>query len=93
MKTRASKVKVKDLKYIVPLETMAKEDKFSFQRFYPDDRVRLRGSEDRTIGTVIRSNQKEDGGTQVKWDGRRGVRLHNPRFLENVWLDEEGEEV
>ena len=73
---------------------MDKEKAFDFQRFYIDDLVRLRKSPDRTVGVVIRSNQGEDGGTKVEWIGREGrVYLHNPRYLENVWEDDEGNEI
>ena len=93
MPRRTASVDVKKLFYAVSNETIVKEDHWYFQRFYPDDRVRLRGSEDRTKGTVERSCQEDDGGTLVKWDGRgnRGY-LHNPCYLENVWLDENNEE-
>jgi len=73
--------------------TLIQERKFETQRFYPGDRVRLRLALGREKGTVIRSNQKEDGGTQVEWDQRPGkITLHNPRYMENVWLNDEGEE-
>lgn len=83
---RTKAVAVRKLFYVVSPQTMAQEDKWYFQRFYPNDVVRLRGSEDRTEGAVIRSNIGDDGGTLVEWDGRAGrIYLHNPRFLENVW--------
>ena len=82
---RTKSVDVKKLYYVVNAESMAKEDKFYFQRFYPGDVVQLRGSLDRTEGVVMRSNIGEDGGTLVQWDGRSGEYLHNPRHLENVW--------
>jgi hypothetical protein len=86
MARRTASVAVKHLYYVVKAETMILEDKFYFQRFYPDDVVQLRGSEDRREGTVIRSCQMEDGGTKVVWDGKGDrVYLHNPRHLENVW--------
>ncbi len=83
---RTKSIAVKKLFYVVPAATILKEDKFYFQRFYPGDVVQLRGSLDRTEGTVLRSNIGEDGGTKVQWDGRGDrVFLHNPRHLENVW--------
>jgi len=91
MARRTASVPVNKLFYAVKAETLAKEDKFYFQRFYPGDIVQLRGSLDRTEGEVIRSNIGEDGGTKVVWDGHGDrVYLHNPRHLENVFLDEEG---
>ncbi len=94
MARRTQAVAVQKLFYAVSAGTMVKEDKYYFQRFYPNDVVRLRGSVDRTEGTVIRSNQQEDGGTIVEWDGREGRHyLHNPRHLENVYVDEKGNEV
>ncbi len=85
MARRTDSVAVNKLFYAVKNETMVKEDKFYFQRFYPGDIVQLRGSLDRTEGEVIRSNIGEDGGTKVQWPGRDRVYLHNPRHLENVW--------
>ncbi len=85
MARRTKSVEVKKLFYVASAATMAKEDKFYFQRFYPGDVVQLRGSLDRTEGVVIRSNIGDDGGTQVQFDGHPRVTLHNPRHLENVW--------
>ncbi len=82
---RTKSVAVAKLFYVVSATTMAKEDKFYFQRFYPNEIVQLRGSLDRTEGTVIRSNIGDDGGTLVQFDGKDRVTLHNPRHLENVW--------
>jgi hypothetical protein len=93
-----TKAKTKDiaadrLRVWVSQGTLDKEKKLDYQRFYIDDVVQLRNSVDRTKGVVIRSNQGEDGGTKVLWDGREDVTLHNPRYLENVWEDEEGNEI
>ena len=94
MSRRTESVAVRKLLYAVSAETMVKEDKFYFQRFYRDDRVRLRGSKDRVIGTVIRAAVVDEGGVIVEWDNRSGeLHLHNPRHLETVWLDDEGREV
>lgn len=86
MARRTAAVAVHKLFYAVKHETIVKEDKFYFQRFYPGDVVQLRGSEDHREGTVIRSCQMEDGGTLVQWEGKGDrVYLHNPQYLENVW--------
>ena len=88
MSRRTASVAVNKLFYAVKHETIVKEDKFYFQRFYPGDVVQLRGSEDRTEGVVIRSNIGDDGGTKVQWEGRGDrIFLHNPCHLENVWED------
>jgi len=82
----------KQLMVRVSAETLLEEARLDKQKFYRDDRVRLRGSMSRIKGTVIRAAVQEEGGIRVKWDDGGREALHNPRYLENVWLDEDGEE-
>lgn len=82
---------MKELKIRVTADTLLTEAKLDTQKFRRDERVRLRGSVDRIKGTVLRAAVEEEGGVRVEWDDER-VKLHNPRFLENVWLDEDGNE-
>lgn len=73
--------------------TLIEEKRRFFKRFYIDDRIRLRGSAYRGIGTVIRAAVRDDGGLSVEWDDKPGeIHLHNPRYCETVYLDEEGNE-
>ena len=71
----------------VSVECLLHEERFERQRFYRDDRVRLRHFPRGGKGTVTRAALKERGGVDVDWDsGEKGI--HNPRFLENVWMNE-----
>lgn len=86
---------VDKLKCFVSNETLIEEKRRFFKRFYKDDRVRLRGSTYRGIGTVIKAAVMDDGGLFIEWDDKPArLFIHNPRGIETVWLDEEtGEEV
>ena len=71
----------------VSIGTLLHEEQFERQKFYKRDRVRLRHFPRKGKGTVTRAALKERGGIEVDWDhGEKGI--HNPRFLENVWVDE-----
>ncbi len=94
MSRRGGDMAADQLKCVVSNDSLIEEKRRFFKRFYKDDRVRLRGSAFRGKGTVIRAAVVDDGGLKIKWDACKGVFLHNPRFIETVWLDEEtGEEV
>jgi len=82
------------LKCVVTNQTLIEEKRRFFKRYYRDDRVRLRGSTYRGIGTVIRAAIVEEGGLKIEWDDRKGeLHFHNPRFIETVWVDEKGKEI
>ena len=92
--SRHDDVAVNKLKCFVSNETLIEEKRRFFKRFYRDDRVRLRGSTYRGIGTVIRAAIVEEGGLKIEWDDREGEEhFHNPRFIETVWADEKGDEI
>jgi len=81
----------KQLMVRVSADTLLMEARLDKQKFKRWERVRLRGFPEVGKGTVLRAAVQEEGGVRVEWDnGREG--LHNPRGLENVWLDEEGNE-
>jgi len=88
-------VAVNKLKCFVTNDTLIEEKRRFFKRFYRDDRVRLRGSLDRTKGTVIRAAVVDEGGLIIAWDSKPGkLHLHNPRHIETVWIDDEtGKEI
>ncbi len=83
------------LKCVVSNESLIEEKRRFFKRFYKDDRVRLRRSLYRGIGTVIRAAIRDEGGLIIEWDSTPGrLYLHNPRFCESVYIDDEtGEEI
>ena len=93
--SRRDDLSVDRLKCFVSNETLIEEKRRFFKRFYKHDRVRLRGSLFRGIGTVIRAAIKDEGGLKIEWDDREGeLHFHNPRIIETVWVDEEtGEEI
>ncbi len=92
--SRRDDVAVNRLKCYVSNETLIEEKRQFFKRFYKTDRVRLRKSTYRGIGTVIRAAIEEEGGLKIEWDDRPGeVHFHNPRFIETVWPDEKGKEI
>jgi len=77
----------------VSADTLLKEAQLDKQKFHRDERVRLRGFPEVGKGTVLRAAIQEEGGVRVEWDRELGLyRMHNPRSLENVWLDDNGEE-
>lgn len=85
---------VDQLKCFVSNETLIEEKRRFFKRFYKNDRVRLRGSTNRVKGTVMRAAVEDEGGLIISWDGDPGrLFLHNPHFIETVWLNDEGEEI
>lgn len=91
---RRADTAVEKLKCWVSPETLREEKRRDFKRFYRDDRVRLRNSAYKGIGTVIRAAVRDEGGLAIEWDDKPGkITLHNPRFCETVYLDEEGNEV
>ena len=91
--SRRDDLSVDRLKCFVNPSTLVEEKRRFFKRFYRDDRVRLRGSEDRVKGTVIRAAVVDEGGLIIAWDSKPGqLHLHNPRHIETVWLDEETKE-
>ena len=91
---RRADTAVDKLKCYVTPETLAEEKRKYFKRYYVDDRVRLRGSDFRGIGTVRRTAITDEGGLIIEWDDFPGLlSLHNPRFIETVWLDPKGEEI
>jgi len=92
--SRRQDMAVDKLKCFVQPSTLVEEKRRFFKRFYKHDRVRMRGSAYRGIGTVIKAAVADDGGLKIEWDDRPGeLHLHNPRFIETVWLDEEGNEI
>ena len=92
--SRRDDLAVHKLKCFVRPQTLIEEKRRFFKRFYRDDRVRLRGSTYRGIGTVIRAAIVEEGGLKIEWDDREGeLHLHNPRHVETVWADEKGNEI
>ncbi len=81
----------KQLMVRVTADTLLEEARLDKQKFKRWERVRLRGFPDVGKGTVMRAAVQDEGGVRIEWgNGREG--LHNPRSLENVWLDEQGEE-
>lgn len=82
MRLRPTKVKA---------ATFQKEYEAERQKFFKDDRVRHKKLQEMNKGTVIR---KAVGGYLIDWDNCPDPpSLHNPRYLENVWIDPEtGEE-
>jgi len=92
--SRRADLAVDKLKCFVNPSTLVEEKRRFFKRYYKHDRVRMRGSTERGIGTVIKAAVADDGGLKIEWDDREGeLHLHNPRFIETVWLDEKGEEI
>jgi len=85
--------KAETIYYPVTASTRLKEAEFDRQRFKKDEVVRLRGSMFRGKGVVVRAAVQEEGGVRVKWDCDGTERIHNPRYLQNVWLDEDGKEI
>jgi len=91
---RRDDLSVDRLRCFVSNETLIEEKRRFFKRYYKNDRVRMRGSLERGIGTVRRAAIRDEGGLIIEWDDRPGeLHLHNPRFIETVWLDDEGEEI
>ncbi len=91
--SRHADTAVDKLKCYVSSGTLSEEKRRFFKRFSKQDRVRLRGSAYRGIGTVIRNKVTDEGGLIIEWDDKPGEEhIHNPRFVETVWLNEKGEE-
>lgn len=93
--SRHADTAVEKLKCFVTNKTLIEEKRRFFKRYYKNDRVRLRGSLYRGIGTVMRAAIRDEGGLIIEWDDFPGkLSLHNPRFIETVYIDDEtGEEI
>ncbi len=92
--SRRQDLQVDKLKYYVTMGTLTEEKRRFFKRYYKGDRVRMRGSLERGIGTVKRAAIRDEGGLIIQWDSKPGrLYLHNPRFIETVWLGDNGEEI
>jgi len=92
--SRRADTAVDKLKCYVTPGTLAEEKRKYFKRYFKDDRVRLRGSEDHGKGTVVRAAVTDEGGLIIAWDNKPSqLHLHNPRFVETVWVDDEGKEI
>lgn len=92
--SRKADTAVDKLKCYVSNSTLVEEKRRFFKRYYKGDRVRLRGSAYRGKGTVKRAAVADEGGLMIAWDDKPGeLHMHNPRYIETVWLNEEGQEL